>query len=124
MLKEDMGILKNRPYFGGAKNSRQIRAINEIKLHMNLIIFNSYAGTSALIHIVTHPFSLNDSWYVYFEEIGISCRANHAKRMKLADYSVIPNSNGIWETEWCLLKTKSMNPKIKISKYQPQYYNR
>lgn len=113
-----------RPYFGGIRNRRQIRAIDEIKLHMNLIVFNVYTGVSALIHIVTYPFPLNDSWYVYAEEVGPFRRANHAKRMNLAEYSVIPNGDGSWETEWCLLKTNTRTKRIYVKKrnYQPEYY--
>jgi len=118
-------VLKNRPYFGGTQNKSQIRALNQIKLYINLIEFNTYSGVSRLIHVVFRPFMIGPDWCIYYEELGNFNRRSCVKRLRLCKYSVVPYNNGRWETEWCLLKTKNRNPKkihINIRKYQPQYY--
>jgi hypothetical protein len=67
MLKKYTETLRNRPYFGGKENKRQVRALHEIKLYENLILFNTYIGVSSLLHVVSYPVQLNGNWYAYFE---------------------------------------------------------
>jgi len=125
MLKRYTNVLLKRPYFCGIKNNRQVRALNEIKLYENLILFNVYAGASSLFHVVSCPIQLNGTWFAYFEEICPCRRSGSVKRVDLSTFSVVPYTDGSWETEWCLLKTKTRNPKkmhINVRQYQPQYY--
>jgi len=125
MLKGHTETLKNRPYFGGTKNSRQIRQLNEIKLYINLIKLNVCTGVSRLIYVVTYPFMVGPDWCIYYEEIGGFNRRSHSKRICLSKCSVIPYNNGKWETERCFLKTNASSPKkthINIRKYQPVFY--
>lgn len=125
MLEKRIDILKSRPYFGGVENSRQIRALNEIKLYQNLILFNVYVGASSLFHVVSCPVQLNGSWIASFEEVGTCGRTSCAKRIDLSIVSVIPYNNGNWESENCLLRTniRSLHKiYVEINRYQPQYY--
>jgi|AntAceMinimDraft_9_1070365.scaffolds.fasta_scaffold00238_10 hypothetical protein len=124
MSKEFTEKLRGRPYFGGEENKRQIRVLSEIKLYKNLILFNIYSGGSSLLHVVSYPAQINCSWISYFEEIGTCGRSSPAKRIDLSTVSVIPYSDGTWETEWCLLKTSAriFGMKVSISYYQPQHY--
>ena len=124
-MSRECTILKNRPYFGGNKNQIQVRALNEIKLYINLIEFNVYTGVSRLIHVVTYPFMVNSDWCIYYEELGSLNRRGHSKRLCLCEYSVIPYHDGEWEKDRCLLKTDIANLeklRIKTKNYQPQYY--
>ena len=118
-------MLLRRPYFGGVESSRQIRALNEIKLYINLIEFNIYTGVSRLIHVVTYPFMLNSDWCIYYEEIRPFNRRSYSKRLCLSEYSVIPYSNGEWEKDCCFLKTDITSPnklRIRTKDHQPVYY--
>jgi len=118
--------LKNRPYFGGFENKRQVRGLNEIKPYINFIEFNVYVGMFSLIHVLTYPFMVNSDWCIYYEELGSFNRRSCSKRLNLSKYSVIPYDNGKWERDGCLLKISRTNAKklrVKTEKYQPQYYN-
>jgi len=125
MLKGCMGILRNRPYFGGFENKRQVRGLNEIRPYINFIEFDIYAGASRLIHVVTYPFMVNSDWCIYYEELGPFNRRSHSKRLNLSKFSVIPYNNGEWERDGCLFKTTITSPKrlhINLKNHQPIYY--
>jgi len=125
MLRGYTKILKNRPYFGGFENKKQVRGLNEIKPYINLIEFNIYVGISRLIHVVTYPFMVNSDWCIYCEELDSFNRRSHSKRLNLSKYSVIPYNNGEWESNDCLLRIDIASPEklhIKIKNHQPIYY--
>lgn len=115
-------VLETRPHFGGKDNKRQVRSLDEIGIYQNFILFNVYSGVSQIVHVATEPFSLNDDWCIYYQEIGSYGRRGFIKRMSLSAVSVIPYLDGDWEDEWCILKFSSKaisRAHVDIDQYQP-----
>lgn len=143
MLRNCQVLLKNRPYFGGIECSDQIRSIRELEQWEGnkIIVFNRDYGAEELYLIVSPPFKSSnnfwfkaednkwfktesDCWYILVERVGTHLRSEGDIALKLCRYSVVPDNNGIWEKERCLIKTRRSNPQkicIKRSYYQPQF---
>ncbi|MDD3098606.1 MAG: hypothetical protein PHU82_02150 [Candidatus Pacebacteria bacterium] len=107
-----------------------------------IIVFNRYYGVEELYRIVSPPFKAGNNylfkaednkwfeaeegcWYVLVERIGTYFRSEGDIALKLCLYSVVPNSDGEWEQERCLIKTCFSNPQkihVERSYYQPKFY--
>jgi len=90
-----------RPNFG----YRQIRTIKGLDEGENVIQFCEGCGPIYLFKIMGFGVS-QAGWFVIVNEIGSDGYYKHKKYISLSDCN-IRSKNGKWESECCLLRTKS-----------------